>query len=172
MGTVTDDDDGRPLDQICVTAENQNTLDTFFDPTGGDGTYPVADLPDGDYKVRFSDCTGTYTYIAEYYDDATSEFEASPGRDGRRWRHHHRRECRVYRRRPLITGTVTADDDGEPIDGVAVSARDDDFNGAVDVTDEDGEYDIGGLATDEYTVGAPTAATGSTSAVLRRHRYQ
>jgi hypothetical protein len=51
-----------------------------------------------------------------------------------------------------ITGTVTAAEDGSPLEGVQVIARDSNSNQSYAGTDIDGAYDIGGLTPGTYSV--------------------
>ena len=149
VGTVTDDDTAGVLDQICVTVENQNTLDTWSDQTDVDGTYLVAGLPDGDYVLRFEDCSGSDTYVSEYYDDTLNQFEATfvtvDGGDATS------DVNAALTAGGHITGTVTAADGVTPLHGICVAALDEDFNSITTQTDVNGN-DIAGLKSRDYIV--------------------
>lgn len=118
------------------------------------GSYALAGLPPGDYRVFFQDSQWPMRYLAEYYDDALAERDALTlsvtaggtvgGVDA------------VLAAVAHITGTVT-DVGGAPIPGVSVSAfRLSDgqwINVAGSSTDSSGHYDLTGFGGGEYRVG-------------------
>ncbi len=68
-GTVTSQNTGDPLQDICVTVYDTAfgwIADGFTDPLGA---YSIGALPAGDYKVEFRDCSGSDAHIGEWYND-------------------------------------------------------------------------------------------------------
>ncbi len=147
-GTVTDSS-GNPLANIEVMAYYWNG--TYWegihsDLTDSAGRYDFEGLLAGDYRLRFRDASGTYA--TEYYDDAPN-FESAT-------------DIVVTTNTTIsninaqlgmaahITGTVTEEGSGNPLEGIQVAIyRDGNWLDA-DLTDASGNYDLGGLNTDTY----------------------
>ena len=81
-GTVSDQDTGQPLVDVCAVAFGDETLTFAEARTGEDGTYVLSELTAGDYVVLFGDCASPYTHLSEIYDgvqfDATTAVEPTP----------------------------------------------------------------------------------------------
>jgi hypothetical protein len=151
-GTVVADAGGGPLAGICVSPFSSVTGNSLFRiQTANDGTYTVAGVPVGTYKVKFEDCVSPLDYAAEYFDNTlsfsgativsvtaggtTAGVNAGLAIGGR------------------ISGTVVADGTGAPIGGICVSA----FNSTGtsifrQSTAADGTYLINGLAAGNYRI--------------------
>lgn len=149
-GTVTDAAGGTPLGYAYVYAYDDLGFPVGLAYTGFDGTYSVAGLPTGNYRVEF----GYPGYAIEYYNDEvffsaadpvavsagfeTAGIDAALGPGAR------------------ILGTVTGPDGVTPLSGVLVEALL--FNG-VDweiissrTTINDGTYQVGHLPAGSYVV--------------------
>ena len=110
--------------------------------TGPDGTYDVGGLPAGTFRLQFVDFE-TGEHLAEYYDDVqlfddaedleVASGETLSGLDA------------SLTPAGSISGTVT-DEEGDPVEGVSVAARDDAIDWGSDVeTAADGTYELTGL---------------------------
>jgi len=106
-GTVTDEDTGQPIEGICVEVSGDTTGAYGFAVTDAKGTYQITGLPTDDYRVIFSDCTGTGTgYVRE-------EMTLVPVRAPN--------ETQVDEQMVLggsISGTVIDQDTGQSIEGI------------------------------------------------------
>ncbi|MGH9225606.1 MAG: MSCRAMM family protein [Acidimicrobiales bacterium] len=151
--TVTAGGGGAPLAGICVGATNVSTGASLFRPTTGpDGTYSIAGLVPGSYRIRFDDCVNPVEYASEYYNNkwtltsadsvvvtagnTTSGVNAGLGVAG------------------SISGTVVADGSGTPLSGICVTASNvaTGANLFRPMTAADGTYTITGLAAGTYKV--------------------
>ncbi len=150
-GTVTADAGGAPLGGICVYAYDpvNQTYVGSGGATGTDGTYDIGGLGSGSYRMLFDDCSGG-EYAREWYDDTSywaanlvavtlgqtvSGIDAGLATAGR------------------ISGTVTADTGGAPLEGVCVYAQDPNTGGyGYGSTGPSGTYDVGGLRAGSYRV--------------------
>ncbi|WP_193613021.1 carboxypeptidase regulatory-like domain-containing protein [Nocardioides lijunqiniae] len=159
-GQVTDAT-AEPLSGICVDAyatEGQSARQALTD---GTGYYTLADLPVGDYRVRFSDC-GTGAFVTEFYDDVTTYDDASS----------------VRVRADAQTGSIGAqlaaagssgsisgrvvDRNSNGLAGVCVDAYSAEGTSAGRiVTDDFGDYRIYGLAAGTYRVGFGDCGSGA-----------
>lgn len=177
-GTVTDAS-GNPLARICVTVLGGESLDFYGfysesnTTTGEDGTYRVADVDPGTYKVRFSE--GCYFvgviaseagvspsprpgpspspvvgYITEWYDDKPDFESADPVEvHGGADTPHIDAALTVGGK---ITGKVT-NAAGEPLGSICVGAYSDFYyTEGYGYTGGDGAYRIVGLRTGGYKV--------------------
>ncbi|TGN99958.1 hypothetical protein PN36_29885 [Candidatus Thiomargarita nelsonii] len=147
-GTVTDSS-ANPLANIQVMAYYWNG--TYWEGINSDltdsaGRYDFEALQAGDYRLRFKDSSGTYA--TEYYDDAPnfgsatditvttnttiSNINAQLGMAGH------------------ITGTVTEEGSGDPLEGIGVAIYHNGMWLGADLTDASGNYDLGGLNTGTY----------------------
>lgn len=147
-GTVTDAGTAANLAGICVWADGP---DFGFDFTDAAGVYSMGGLPDGDYTVYFEDCLDIGDFASEVYNGVADFSLATPvtvagggttaGIDADLDPAGH------------LEGTVTADAGGAPLANICVSAFSDNFGfSGFDETDAAGNYDIGGLPTDNYNV--------------------
>jgi hypothetical protein len=109
-GTVTSDDTGLPLANICVLASEDGGTAGSFRLTASDGSYDLAGLPTGGYVVELSDCNAL-GYATEYFDDVRSRAMATPV--------------------PVTAGEITAGIDAGM--GLGASPGDFDGNGTTDV---------------------------------------
>jgi hypothetical protein len=152
-GTVVADAGGAPLAGICVSPISTSSNSSLFRPqTASDGTYSVAGLPVGTYKVKFEDCVSPLDHAAEYFDntlnfDAATVLSVTAGGTvagvsaglaiaGR------------------ISGTVVADGTGAPVGGICVNAFDAVSGWSLfrPSTSADGSYLISGLKPGNYRV--------------------
>ena len=150
-GTVTADAGGAPLEGIQVFAQRDGALervDAFTDAGGG---YTLAGLTDGAYLVQFVAPDGSFAM--EYWNDArdslgaqrvtVTDGSAVTGIDA----------ALAPAPSASITGSVTREDDGSPVSGVAVSARGQSpATGASVFTDASGAYRLDGLPAGSYIV--------------------
>lgn len=148
-GVVTYEGSGAPIDGAWVTASSE-TGASGRAHVEADGSYTLADLAPGDYRVYFStDAAGDA--IAEYWDGAHDYGSASIIRLSAG-------ETRTGVDASLeegtsISGRVTREDTGAPVADVYVSAVDSELGYGVGVqTSSDGTYTIGGLIRGNYTV--------------------
>lgn len=76
-GIVTDGS-GAALDYVCVTA--YDAAGEFADSAYTDylGLYRIGDLPAGEFRVRFEDCSYLDDYLPEWFVDAPNFREATP----------------------------------------------------------------------------------------------
>lgn len=159
-GTVTADDTGLPLADVCVEFYRAPPADVVPSAsavrTGPDGKYDAV-VPAGSHLVVIE--AGFFceprleSHVGELYDDVTDIFEATPVQVP---------AGQVRGRIDLalatpshITGRVTADEGGAPLEGICVYPRTDsgfDWGGDA-TTDADGRYDIGGLSAGGFEVG-------------------
>ena len=157
IGTVTADVTDLPLADICVYAYGENTAG--FARTGQNGTYDIDSLRGGSYSLSFRDCSEAPGYAPEYFDDTTdfgsaTRVEVTPG------------ETTAAIDAGLavgarITGAVTADDGGQPLQGICVGATDLETGDGESVrTHEDGTYSIGGLPPGRYSVSFSVCGVG------------
>ena len=162
-GTVTDEDTGAPLSDICITVFDAEPLSNFFAEglTDGDGSYSVGGLAAGDYLVAFDDCRSPRTYVFEFYDDkpdfASADLVAviaeskTPGIDA------------ALKVGGSINGTVTDAGTDAPLPGICVEINDAAFTfGIFDSTDANGSYSVGGLPAGDYKVSFFDCGDGST----------
>ena len=146
-GTVVGDVSGDPLEGIGVCAFNDAEGYYRCSSTETDGTYVISGLPSGDFVVNISD--PGQVYLGEFFDDE-ADYESA---------------TRVSVTAPNttpninaglavggeITGTVTEDGSGDPLEYVQVCA-DNDNTSLCAGTAPDGTYSISGLPTGDYTV--------------------
>ena len=149
-GTVVLDGTGASVGGLCVDAwvTNRSGLGAT---TSASGSFAIANLPPGAYRVLFYGCGATRgDYVEEFYQDATfatatlvqvtaggvATLSASVVRAGK------------------ISGTVTADGTGAPLPGMCVSASSANppvFDSGY-ATAADGTYTIGGLPGGSYAI--------------------
>ncbi len=156
-GTVTAEVDGALLSDIyiCAYLGGQNGDWQAWigcEYSDAQGQYDIGYLPGGVYRVDFYDPTGVY--LREFYDDAVdidsaTDIIVTTGNT----------TFGINAALPdagHITGTVTAEYDGLPLEFIDVCAYK--YTGAFWLgagcgsTDAAGFYDIGGLATGDYRV--------------------
>ena len=156
-GTVTAEDTGAPLADVCV-----DVVDTSFNFFGSgftdaSGIYSVAGLPSGDYTVGFFDCGFPTTYVGEWYDNqpdfasadlvAVTQGVKTEGIDA------------ALALGGSINGTVTDEETATPLADICVLVQDTAFEDEpfiffdYHLTDASGNYSVGGLRTGDYTVG-------------------
>ncbi len=147
-GTVTDETTGDPLQGICVDATGGSSGSVFTDAAG---TYNIAGLPAGNYRVRFKDCSSSPAYLSEWYNDrpdsasadlvAVTQKQKTAGIDA------------ALALGGTVNGTVTSERTGEPIEGIRVDVADASYHllGS-SATDSAGNYSVGGLPTGSYKV--------------------
>ncbi len=152
-GTVREAGTGEPVNSFFVEVVNADGQGVDSGFSTGPGTYRFEGLPAGNYFVS----TSSTGLLDELYDDIPCPFfdciatEGTPipvslnttteGIDFE------------LERLSSITGRVTEAATGEPIAFLSVSAVNGDFNqGASDLTDADGRYELNGLVADTYFV--------------------
>ena len=150
-GTVTDEDTGVPLPDICVCVYHTSGYWAGCGRTDSAGMYCVGGLASGDYKVEFYDCSSAVRYVSEWYNDKpdydsadlvtvtlgseTTGIDAALAVGG------------------SISGTVTDDATADPLSNICVNVYDASHNGAgYGYTDSSGEYKVGGLPSGDYKV--------------------
>jgi len=153
-GRVLRTEDGAPLPKATVTliAEGRGS-DTLSVRTNSSGVFEFAEVPPGRYRLR-ADRTG---FVGETYGQRGGgpgiSIEFTPGREIADI------EMRLLRA-GVITGTIT-DEDGEPIEGIAVRAQRARFSPGgrlqtasvrSDTTNDIGEYRLSGLTPGFYYV--------------------
>ena len=155
-GVVTGAADA-PLADVAVTAYrhtypwNAGSYEEMGDTlTSGDGTYDLGGLPEGTYRLGFADTTETY--LPEFWDDAATVGGAqdvvvrvgqpATGKDA------------SLARGGEISGSVTGADGPLAEVQVTAYAYDADWDEWSSVTstltDESGDYRLGGLVADDY----------------------
>jgi len=148
-GVVTRDSDVQPTADLWVSASDNSTGAYSSAQTGPDGIYTITGLPTGTYIIS----TGGSGYIREYYNNTyyysaatpvsvtslqtTSDINFSLALGGK------------------ITGVVTRDSDGKPIEGYLVYANHnlpgpEGYHSAR--TESDGTYALTGLPTGTYII--------------------
>lgn len=163
-GVVTDEA-GSPASGVQVFAHRYNAawgswMWGSLVQTAPDGSYTLADLPDGDYRLEFRAGLASTNLIPEWWDDATDLWSATTitvsggnpvaGIDP------------ILSAGASITGVVT-DESGAGVRGVSVRATDSVTGAWVStaLTDGAGSYRIGGLRGGHYFVEfAPLADSG------------
>lgn len=150
-GRVTGPDATTPIAGIAVDACRLDDYTWFWASTAADGTYSIGELPAGTYIVQFSDYGGTYA--GEFYDNRPSWSQAThlyvgddvptQGIDA---------SLALASR---ISGTVTAEGSGLPLQGIRVSVWLQDgysWMGWSTLSASDGTYEFGGLIAGTYIV--------------------
>lgn len=151
-GKVTRESGGQPVQGLWVYAYNYASGSWGGSAqTQADGSYTITGLQPGSYRINVN-ASGT-NLIGEYYDNAGSSGTATAvavaagqmvsGIDF------------ALAEGGQITGVVTRQSDGQPVQGVSVYAG----GGSVQ-TQADGSYAISGLASGSYTVSVSTWNTG------------
>ncbi|NNF69407.1 MAG: hypothetical protein HKN01_06515, partial [Acidimicrobiia bacterium] len=150
--STPDPGDDTPIEGICVTAGFQNGETGGETVTDALGTYTIAPLRTGSYRVFFEDCSNDI-FQPEWWDDQHLEPNANP----------------VIVTAPAATPGIdaTLDDGGsisglvtlagsdptEPIDGVCVTLTTTDFAFFERIdTEADGTFSFTGLVDDDYLV--------------------
>lgn len=146
-GTVTDAGTHLPLEGIEVCAGGYLSCDE----TGADGSYELAGLASGSYRVRFSGGEGAPNYVSVYYHDKTGWEEAqkvtvvagsTTGGINQEMHEGGR-----------IAGTVVDDTTEDPLESIGVCAIDPDtYAYRCAQTDELGKYELVGLPPGSYRV--------------------
>ncbi|MEX0800723.1 MAG: carboxypeptidase regulatory-like domain-containing protein [Dehalococcoidia bacterium] len=150
-GAVTEEGTGTPLVDICASVYGVGGGFISFDLTDAFGDYVVPNVPEGDVKVQFFDCSAEPNHLTEWYDDqpdfaaadavsvsdgaTTSGIDASLAIGG------------------SIAGAVTAGGSGTPLPDICVNVYS--AGGAWsggDLTDAFGDYFVGRLTTGDYTI--------------------
>jgi hypothetical protein len=150
-GIVTDVSTHEAMEGVQVHVYDVSEPDTYVAPieTGSGGTYVVAGLAPGSYKVEFESTTAGYS--VQYYKEKSTLAEATaltvtPGGD----------ETEINAALTAggrISGTVTSAATNEPVGGVEVSV----FNSGGEYlqsvqTEPDGAYTVIGLPNGSYEV--------------------
>jgi hypothetical protein len=157
-GTITASNGGTPIEGVYVEAYRWTGFGfqwAFYDYTDNNGEYSVGGLPSGSYLVQFDDISGLY--IGEIYNNffgwlgsggdllSLSTAQTITGIDA------------ALDDASTISGTVTAQSGGSPIEGIEVIAYR--WTGSYwswdesTTTDEFGQYQIDGLGAGTYRIG-------------------
>ena len=155
-GTVTDQG-GTPVENVWIQVYEQSADfggRSWSAWTGPDGAYSVTGLPAGEYKIQFSTEAAGADVAGEWWDDADGQSAAAiiPLERGQVVN-----ASAALASAGAISGRVT-DERGEPAGGVSVVATAFDASSdywdyrASTVTDENGDYQLRGLAAGEYHV--------------------
>ena len=75
-GTVTDESTGGPLSDICVDVYDTSHNWAGSGHTDFSGAYCAGGIPEGDYKVDFSDCWPPITYASQWYENEADFYDA------------------------------------------------------------------------------------------------
>lgn len=148
-GLVTAEDTGLPLEYVSIRIYNSGGSIVEYAYPESDGSYITTGLASGSYRLRFDPYYLSEAYMAEYYNNKATLSTADPitvtapalvsGIDA------------ALAVGGQITGVVTAESTGLPLDDVYVVAYD--TNGryvTYDYTDTNGEYVIAGLPSGGY----------------------
>ncbi|HEY1778215.1 MAG TPA: carboxypeptidase regulatory-like domain-containing protein [Solirubrobacteraceae bacterium] len=151
-GTVTDPAD-KPLDGVGVSLYGSDGTEVQLATTGSDGTYQIAGLPSGSYKIDF-DTEGGFTTLND-----VGEFYGGSSLASATAIHLTSGDPPAVINAQLaagatISGTVT-DSLGDPLSGVPVEAFDVDGNVVTGATTAhfNGDYEIEGLPQGTYRIG-------------------
>jgi parallel beta-helix repeat protein len=154
-GFVTRDSDGQAVEGVSVVVWDYETGNGYGNfPTLANGSYTITGLPSGNYRLMVR-ASGT-PYAGEYYDNAFDWDSATPvpvtagaetsgtnfglGLGG------------------SISGVVTRDSDGLPVDGIGLYVHDfhnGTYFGDI-VTQPNGSYTLSGLPPGDYRVEVDT----------------
>lgn len=137
-------------EEIMVIVEDEDRADIWFDVPAADGTYEVAGLPAGNYYVSFVPSHGI-NLVRQWWNDADNEGEATlvTLSDG---------EAKTHINAAMvqggtITGKVTVPAGAGSITGVEVLVfRTDVYSYSYAYVEEDGTYEVAGLAAGSYKV--------------------
>jgi hypothetical protein len=132
-GQVTDGS-GDPLDGVTITTDTGATA-----TTGSDGSYSLADLPEGTYTL-------TPTLAGYTFDPASLTVTVPPDASEQDFTG---TADPVTPDTSSISGSVT-DGSGDPLDGVTITTD----TGATATTGSDGSYTLSDLAAGSYTLSA------------------
>jgi hypothetical protein len=132
---IVKNEGGEPIESVCV---NLTSTDEGFEVnsgggwTGPDGTYVTEPAPPGQYKLEFEDCGDAPTYVREWFDDkpdwaSATVVDITPDSVTGL--------VTVLQAGHVVSGTVTAQATGLPIENVCV--------GAVKATDQEAWFQGG-----------------------------
>jgi uncharacterized surface anchored protein len=145
-GVVTDSS-GNPIEGASVQTSSYNVEGWGFAETGADGSYKIAGLASGEYRVEI----WADGYVHEYYDGVRMWGDATlvPVVEGQ--------DTANVDFTLDLGGTISGDvkdTQGNSIEGASVSAHpyDDGTSWGHAWTNDDGSYEIDGLATGDYRV--------------------
>jgi protocatechuate 3,4-dioxygenase beta subunit len=146
-GTVTAAQGGQQLSNVWVYFGSKDGVTYSSARTGPDGTYQTyGALPPGQYRVYFS--PDGRDYLSEYYNNKVDYYKAdlvtlTLGTD--------KVVDAALDKASHLVGTVT-DPQGNPVADVQVRAEANGYNSYSAWTDEDGNYDVGGLRAGPYSL--------------------
>ncbi|WEK61158.1 MAG: carboxypeptidase-like regulatory domain-containing protein [Candidatus Microbacterium colombiense] len=151
-GTVTREDDGTPVEGVGVFISSAEGGFSFNGYTDASGDYIVADLPVGEYVVRFAPDGAAPDLVSEYWNAATDwssaerisavSGETVAGIDA------------SLQLGGSISGSVTRESDGSPVEGTAVEVypTDGSWGPGLVWSQADGSFTSANLRAGEYTV--------------------
>ena len=165
-GMVTAEADGTPLQNVSVTAyrwDGSGWDSVNQEYTDSEGIYQVGGLIAGTYRVVFNDWNGGY--LSEIYDNVVGDSPYFGGADiGVPPATTVSNINASLAMGSIITGLVTAEADGTPLQNVSVTAYRWDGSSLDGVswgsTDVDGRYEINGLAAGTYRIHFSEYMTG------------
>jgi hypothetical protein len=106
---------------ICVTANIVGTSTAWSTQTVTGGFYKLL-VPDGTFKVKFTDCRPTPVYLTQWWDNARTAANATPITLGGALTPVQVEIDAAMKAGAVLTGVVSGTDTGAPIAGICVSA--------------------------------------------------
>jgi hypothetical protein len=150
-GTVSDENTKAGIGgmEVCPTPRPY-TIETECVETSASGHYELAGLPGGNYLVYFSAWRNNLKYVSEFYKDKRYSYEADLLSLGAAENATLNAELAEG---GSISGTVTDENTGLPIEGIFACAIDHEgIPPRCASSDADGEYTLHGLPSGEYRV--------------------
>jgi len=147
-GRVTDPGDGLGVASIYVTLV-QGTNTAMYVRTDTNGDYSISDIPDGSYKIVFSD-PDYYKYVTQWYDTAPNENGAATITVTAASNHNAINAALAAG--GYITGTVTYFQTNEPVMGATVSIYSGTTGSLVEEVTAYGMYSSSVLPPGNYTL--------------------
>ena len=149
-GTVTSAATGQPLAGVCVEVQSETVSRSAT--TAADGTWRATGLPAGEHVITFNVCAEPLAgFAGEFYEDAASWADADPVvlRAGQQ----RTGVDAALEAAARISGRLTDDTTGQPLEGICVIAFDDQLGSfGQDRSAADGTYALESLRGGTYTV--------------------
>ena len=106
---------------ICVTANIVGTSTAWSTQTGTAGYYKLQ-VPDGTYKVKFTDCRPNPVYLTQWWENASTAAKATPVKLGGALTPTQVQIDAAMKAGAVLTGVVSGADTGQPLAGICVNA--------------------------------------------------